>query len=291
LSAKSLAGPGYIILNIVRVMNIIGLLAVCTASVVMMVKTFIVSKFFFFDACNHVITALFSLFFIASEASLLRTYFAKNWPLLSPDHGFVALGFGMCLLGINTLGNLNKEATSQKSLGLAFWRIVIGSGILILVLGVINVVASYIFRDTRLGITARRVRSHGAVAVTDAEYERPMVDVKTLHSKSSMATVSIASSPITASRPPIKTFSPAKTFRQARASLLPSYHTASESPTMTVNIASPADIPKTKHRRGKQSRSSIGPRMPLKISGPICVNPQFAHPQRPNLAHHPSQRR
>lgn len=44
LSSKSLAGPGYIILNIVRVMNIIGLLAVATASVVMLVKTFAISK-------------------------------------------------------------------------------------------------------------------------------------------------------------------------------------------------------------------------------------------------------
>lgn len=44
LLSKSLAGPGYIILNIVRVMNIIGLLAVATASVVMLVKTFAISK-------------------------------------------------------------------------------------------------------------------------------------------------------------------------------------------------------------------------------------------------------
>jgi hypothetical protein len=44
LSAKSLAGPGYIILNALRAMNIIALLAVACASVVMLVKTFVVSK-------------------------------------------------------------------------------------------------------------------------------------------------------------------------------------------------------------------------------------------------------
>lgn len=54
---RSLAGPGYIILNTIRVMNIIGLLAVIAASSVMLVKTFIVSKFFFFDGVSHVITA------------------------------------------------------------------------------------------------------------------------------------------------------------------------------------------------------------------------------------------
>lgn len=40
LSSKRLAGPGYIILNVLRVMNIIGLLAVVTASVVMLVNAF-----------------------------------------------------------------------------------------------------------------------------------------------------------------------------------------------------------------------------------------------------------
>ena len=57
---KPLAGPGYIILNIIRAMNIIGLFAVIVASFSMLVKTFIVSKFFFFDAVSHIITASLS---------------------------------------------------------------------------------------------------------------------------------------------------------------------------------------------------------------------------------------
>ena len=58
LSRKSLAGPSYIILNAIRVMNIIGLLAVIAASVVMLVKTSTSSKFFFFDAVSHVLTCI-----------------------------------------------------------------------------------------------------------------------------------------------------------------------------------------------------------------------------------------
>lgn len=58
LSQKSLAGPGYVILNAIRVMNIIGLLAVITGSVVMLVKTSVASKFFFFDAVSHVLAAI-----------------------------------------------------------------------------------------------------------------------------------------------------------------------------------------------------------------------------------------
>lgn len=60
LSRKSLAGPGFVILNAIRVMNIVGLLAVITASVVMLVKTSTSSKFFFFDGVSHVLTAITS---------------------------------------------------------------------------------------------------------------------------------------------------------------------------------------------------------------------------------------
>lgn len=51
------------------------------------------------------------------------------------------MGIAMIMLGVNILGNLNKEATSQLSLGISFWRIVIGSGIIVLVLGFLNVFA------------------------------------------------------------------------------------------------------------------------------------------------------
>ena len=57
---KSLAGPGYIVLNVIRVMNIIALIACICASFSMLVKTFIVSKFFFFDGVSHLITAILS---------------------------------------------------------------------------------------------------------------------------------------------------------------------------------------------------------------------------------------
>lgn len=81
------------------------------------------------------------VFLLVSELSLFRPFFARNWPLLSPAHGFVTLAFAMIVLGLNVLGNLNKQATSQESLGLAAWRVVIGSGILVLILGVFNLIA------------------------------------------------------------------------------------------------------------------------------------------------------
>ncbi|OCK83629.1 hypothetical protein K432DRAFT_290686 [Lepidopterella palustris CBS 459.81] len=284
LSTKSLAGPGYIILNILRAMNIIALMAVVAASVVMLVKTFIVSRFFFFDAVSHVITALSSTFLMVSECSLFRTYFARNWPLLSPSHGFVGLGVGMIILGLNILGNMNKAATSQESLGLAFWRLVLASGILVLVIGFFNVFASYIFRDTSQGITARRVRSHGAVALTSQEEGAPKALSINTHSTGSSSMQQSTFSPVKSS--PRKSFSPARTFRHARQSLLPSYH--SSSPLRVFHTSSASDGSSTSK---KSKRSSIGPRVPINISAPLNVNPQFAHLVRPDLAHHPSQRK
>ena len=49
LSAEHLAGPGYIILNIIRGLNIIALASVVASSIVMLVKTFIVSKVYLFS--------------------------------------------------------------------------------------------------------------------------------------------------------------------------------------------------------------------------------------------------
>ena len=146
------------VILLIRVLNIISLLAVIAASSVMLVKTFIVSKFFFFDACGHVIEIVMSGkstsyrfqilvtkstlgFLILTELPLFKGYVSRNWPLFSPKSGFVMLGSAMILIGNGILGNLNKEATSQKSLGLAFWRIVIASGIVVMFMGVVNLFA------------------------------------------------------------------------------------------------------------------------------------------------------
>jgi hypothetical protein len=57
LTPKQLAGPGYVILNTIRVMNIIGLVAVISSSIVMVVKTVMSSQFYFFDGVSHLIRA------------------------------------------------------------------------------------------------------------------------------------------------------------------------------------------------------------------------------------------
>lgn len=82
-----------------------------------------------------------TVFLIISELPVFRGYFNRNWPLFGEDSGFVTLAGIMMILGVAVLGNLNIETMSQKSFGLAFWRIVISAGILAMVMSVINVLA------------------------------------------------------------------------------------------------------------------------------------------------------
>lgn len=84
---------------------------------------------------------IFAVFLLVSELSLFRAFYARNWPLLSPAHGFVTLAIAMLVLGVDILGDLNKPSTSQEALGLAIWRVVIGSGILMVILGFLNLFA------------------------------------------------------------------------------------------------------------------------------------------------------
>ncbi|KAI6838417.1 hypothetical protein KC332_g5352 [Hortaea werneckii] len=295
LSSKTLAGSGYIILNCIRGLNIIGLLAVMSASVIMLVKTSTSSKFFFFDAVSNVITAFVCAFLLVSELSLFRSYFARNWPLLSQGHGFVALALAMIALGVDVLANLNKQPTSQEALGLPFWRIVVASGIIAFVLGFINLVASYVFCDRAQGITARQVRAKGAVAI-----RRGPVTVKRTTSSASGPVTSYVASP----ESPAKSSDPIHVFTtERRPSLLPSYHSFStlsspakepQSPTSRYSRASNCTKKKVFGVLGR-ARQSLAPPLPIntrepQISGPVGVNPQFAHlVQRPESVLHPSR--
>jgi hypothetical protein len=235
-------------------------------------------QFFFFDACSHVITAIAGLFLIVSECSLFRNFFARNWPLLSPAHGFVTLGCAMMTIGLNMLGNMNKAATSQESLGMPFWRLLVASGILCIVIGFFNIVAvsllatliltvlytdttqSFVFRDTARRITARSVRSRGAMTLSEIDAEsqydpkHKAFTITTHHtgSSSSRRSMNGQTPPMRMGTPPVDcgspqvpsptypnnnnnnnpnrlsqfTFSPFTAIRNVRESILPSYHSA-----------------------------------------------------------------
>ena len=139
----------------------------------------------------------------------------------------------MIILGVSVLGNLNKEATSQKSLGTSFWRIVISSGILSLIFGVVNIFASYIFRHKKEGITAREVRAHGATSA-----QKSVSSLK--YSTSSAAT------------------SRRRSFRLGRSDTLPSYYTQSPKNVevrQSRNISAPVNVDHSQFERFKGAGS------------------------------------
>ena len=64
---ESLAGPGYVILNVIRALNIIVFLDIIAACAVMLVKIHILNGFFFFQAVTHAVIAVISSKFRTSR--------------------------------------------------------------------------------------------------------------------------------------------------------------------------------------------------------------------------------
>jgi hypothetical protein len=242
------------------------------------------------------------VFLLVSEWQFgpISRYFSRNWPLLSPSHGFVFLALTMQVLGINMLGNLNKPATSKKSLGLAFWRVVIAAGIVIFILGWINLIASYVFRDHSEGITARQVRAHGAVAAmkspkTSGSFtSAPELAQTYIHQESV--------SPTKSSRSPFHFMT-----SDRRQSTLPSYHASSPTTTSPPYPQRDPVSPTSRYSRATNCcqkgvkglfgrvRDSVAPPLPTtepEITGPLNRDGRFdgyGSPVRPPSALHPSR--
>ncbi|KAI4152481.1 MAG: hypothetical protein LQ340_002881 [Diploschistes diacapsis] len=188
-----LSGSGYLALNAVRVLNIIALLACIAASISMLVKTFIINGYFFFDSVSHVVTILMSAFLIISELPFFKSYFQNNWPLLSVQSGFVTLGVFMIIDGVMVLGNLNSNDENESTLGSSFFQIIVSGGIIAFVMGILNIVASYVFRDRKMGVTARMIRQYGATAAVkvanDVNYHKSINAGRVTRSSPSVRTV------------------------------------------------------------------------------------------------------
>ena len=139
-------------------------------------------------------------------------------------------------------------------------------------------------------MTARQIRSKGAVAITDKESE-----IENMGKPSSIVTSFPYASSSTYSQSPIKNKSPVRNFmRQARQSILPSYR--SEVPpypkdTPVTGMYSPIKSPKLTKKNSLRGSAEPTSPPPMSISAPMNVNPQFAHLVRPDMAHHPSTRR
>lgn len=162
--SKALAGPGYVILNVLRAINIITFLDIIAASVAMLIKITINNNFFFFEAVSHAFTTLLGVFLVVSELPFFDKFFARFVPQLSETASFAPLALIMVIMGVSVLGNLNNDDYSADKMGMPFWRIVASAGIMAMTMGIVNFIASFIFADSENKLTARHVRSYGAVA-------------------------------------------------------------------------------------------------------------------------------
>jgi hypothetical protein len=159
---EKIRGPGMIVLQVLRVITIISLLTAAAACWVLVIKINRSTGWFFFEAMSLVLTSSATVFLVISELPFCKSYFQKNWPVFSDEHGLTWLGVGLLLIGSNILGKLNSPYNRDDKIGLPFWRLILAAGILTLTSGVLNLICSVIFRDR--DINARMIRADGSLA-------------------------------------------------------------------------------------------------------------------------------
>ncbi|AEO71695.1 3f7a26af-ae52-418b-b2e1-fe70533629b0 [Thermothielavioides terrestris] len=173
---SKLLGIGHVVLNVLRALNLIGLAAVMLASMAMPVLSGFTGNFFFFDTLTHVFVFLISAVLFYSELPIpwFKAAFRRTWPVLGPDHSLAWLGFGMIFIGFQVLGDLIKPAYTTDSIGWAWWRAFLASGILAITFGFFNIFGAMVFRASviekgvRIKATSRMIRTHGKLALQQA---------------------------------------------------------------------------------------------------------------------------
>ncbi|PWW75266.1 hypothetical protein C7212DRAFT_322689 [Tuber magnatum] len=150
---------GFYILNIIRCCSVISLLLAIVAASISLVKSFVVTKFYFFDAINNVFLSVFCGLLVMSEISVFQSYFDKRWPLLGSKSSLITIGVAQVVVGFFLLGNLNETAASKQNLGYSFNTLLTCAGVIVSFIGVVNFTASYVYSDSLTHTTARMARS------------------------------------------------------------------------------------------------------------------------------------
>ncbi|KAL6852924.1 hypothetical protein ACO1O0_007472 [Amphichorda felina] len=157
-------GVSMIILQVLRVFTLIGLATVMASAWVLAVKINMSKPYFVFDAASLVFMSGIALFLALSELpfAFSKDFFRAHWPAFSSHCGLGWLGLALIMIGCNTMGKLNNSAAEPDDIGKAWWQLVLASGILNLVFGVLNVLATFALHDYTEGKNVRVVRSDGA---------------------------------------------------------------------------------------------------------------------------------
>jgi hypothetical protein len=160
-------GVGMIVLQVLRVLSVITLLASVASCWLLIIKIEHKRKWYPFEGASLFFLSCLPLFLILSEFPMVRflkNYFQRAWPAVGPEAGLGWLGTGMAVIGCNLLGKLNQPAFDSKKMGDSFRQLVMAAGILNLIFGVLNVMCTFIWSDRQAGVSARQVRSKGSLA-------------------------------------------------------------------------------------------------------------------------------
>lgn len=172
-------GPkiAYIILNVIRALNLLAIAACIAASGSLLVKTSdftnSIGWFNVFDLATKCLIVLFAMLLLITEFPfVLRRFIRTHWPHFGEDNGFGALSASLVFLGCNTLSYLAKKDADEKHLGGDFFRLVQAAGFMALIMAVMNFPTTYIFKNKRNGQSARQVRSdRSAQYYPEAQYQ------------------------------------------------------------------------------------------------------------------------
>lgn len=155
----------FFILNTIRALNILSILAAILASVTLLLKTAnLTSKigyFNIFDLIEKVFIILFAIFILLTEAPILpilSRLFESQCPCFAKRGGFLVLSGCLAFIGCDTLSYLAKAQTDEKTLGGDFYRMVQAAGCMCIIMAMVNVPATFVFKVRKAGLSARQVR-------------------------------------------------------------------------------------------------------------------------------------
>ncbi|KAI1633945.1 hypothetical protein F4809DRAFT_652241 [Biscogniauxia mediterranea] len=164
-SESGFQGHAYIILQVIRCCNVAVLLAAMVACALMMIFAKMPNGYQFFGDVSLAFVLVVAGVLAYAEVGIGpgQELIAKTWPVLGPHRGFSWLGISIFLIGCHLLGALSDDTYTNDSVPSQVAQVIMGAGIISLAFGVINVLASFAFRNRQSGVRAREIRNNGAI--------------------------------------------------------------------------------------------------------------------------------
>lgn len=156
-----------LVLNIIRLLNIISLVGIIAANVAFLIATVrievqVLIVLQIFDCAQRILVILLVLFLILTELPNMlgsHEYILSQWAALSCRSGFLALCFAFLLLGCNTIADLDQRLSTPAHMGPTTYKMVLAAGSLAIGMAGVNFIAHVLFTDRQTPLTARQRRN------------------------------------------------------------------------------------------------------------------------------------